>query len=473
MLRANNLRNKLTQPWQQAVRYAPLSRVRPLELANDLQRALRRGSAHTASAYVHDDEDDNDHHHLLQQQQTILNDKKVHNFSPGPGALPDAVVQRAAREFTSLPDAPGQPVFSISHRENNSPYQRLHMRVTNQVREVLSVPDNYHVLFMQGGAHAQFAALPLNLCAAGTDAPRRIASVDTGFWSRRAAKEMRKYSEVEWAAVADSTSTAPPTADAEPPALYDKLPDVASWRLSPDTSLVHVCANETIHGLEMLSDPDISRCAGAHTSPPLAADFTSTLLSRPVDVSKYGVIYCSGGKNLGPSGLTLVIVRDDLVTRELESPYCPKVLSYADAAESAPIHSMHYTPPTFAVYMAGLVLEHIQEQGGLEAAEQRSLNRSRHLYELIDESDGFYVNKVADESRSRMSVPFRIGGDRDPDDAARLEAAFIAEAEVAGFRHVAGHPLFGGMRASLYHGVPNESIAALATFMDRFHAKNR
>ena len=344
-----------------------------------------------------------------------------------------------------------------SHRETDGPYQRMQQRVAQQVRAALDVPRGYEILFMQGGAHAQFAAVPLNLLGTPQGPERQAsASVDTGFWARRAAKEHAKYARVTWAAKAEQ---------------FSSVPHEQQWQLTGNESYVHICANETIEGLEYLRDPDLSHLG--YRAPPIAADFTSTLLSRPVDISKYGVVYCSGGNNLGPAGLTLVIVREDLLTDHLEHPFCPAILSYRSLARSQPIPNIYATPPTFNVYMLGLVLEHLQAKGGVSQASVDAEWRAALVYNTIEASKGFYTNKVVAESRSRMSVPFRISGGRAPADALALEQTFLKQMEAAGFRHLAGHPLHGGVRASLYHGVPNDSVLALVAFMERFQKRHQ
>jgi len=265
---------------------------------------------------------------------------------------------------------------------------------------------------------------------------------------------------------------------------------VHEWAYSHDDAYVHLCANETISGLELLIDPSLpplpplpshlAAPSGRRLSvpgapppapPPLVADFTSTLLSRPVDVSKYGVVYCSGGKNLGPAGVTLVLVRDDLLGSP--HPLCPSAMSYSAMASTSPIPNLYLTPPTFSLYMVGLVLEHLREAGGVATAERRAALRSGWLYEVIDSSRGFYQNSIEPLSRSRMSVPFTLApGARSPEELAALEQTFLAEAEAAGFTHLRGHPLAGGLRASLYNGVSDESVAALVSFLLSFQARH-
>ena len=427
----------------------------------------------------------------------------VHNFSPGPAQLPRSVLSRARDEFLSWPETPGMSVMCVSHREHGGPYQQLQARAELQVRVALDVPDDYHVLFMQGGAHAQFAALPLNLCgggamASGAGAPGGsshsssqsslpIAAVDSGFWSRRAASEFSKYAAVHWAASAELSDAPSGDAIASGDALtsgrgggdasrdwrdlgrHTRLPCAASWNVPGKAAFVHVCANETINGLELHEDPSLA--AGA---PPVVADFTSTLLSRPVDISKYGVVYASGGKNIGPAGVTLVIVRDSLLRAEREHPLCPSMLSYRTFADTRPITSLHATPPTFAIYLLSLTLEELAARGGVQWAAERSTRLAALLYSAIDASCGFYTNSVHAASRSRVSVPFAVrgGSSRSPAQSKALEQSFLHEAEARGFRHIAGHPLVGGLRASVYNGVADEAVEALVGFMDDFRRRH-
>ena len=414
---------------------------------------------------------------------------QVHNFSAGPAQLPLSVLSRARDELLSWPDAPGQSPMCISHREAGGAYQKLATRLALQIRATLDVPDNYQVLFMQGGAHAQFAAAPLNLCgrpaaearASGHHAfeSRPVAAVDTGFWARRAAAEIGRYAPVRWVASADPDEAAATFGDAcvseaerdwrHGDCMHTRLPPVDSWVVDDDAAFVHLCANETINGLELIEDPSLP--SGA---PPLVADFTSTLLSRPMDVSKYGVVYCSGGKNLGPAGGTLVLVRDDLIGGGREHPLCPSVLSYSKFATTWPIPNLYATPPTYAIYMMSLVLDDLTARGGLEWAAQRTEQLSARLYEAIDGSDGFYSNRVEAGSRSRVSVPFSVVGScgRSPSESAALEKLFVEQAEASGFRHIAGHPLHGGIRASIYNGVPDSAVNALLGFMDDFRLQH-
>lgn len=313
----------------------------------------------------------------------------------------------------------------------------------DRLRSLLDVPTNYHILFMQGGAHGQFAAIAMNLLGEKTTADYVL----TGYWSQRAATEAAKYCNVRNAYNGAEDG-------------FSHIPPVDKWDISPDSAYVHICANETIHGLEFLEDPCLPT-----GSPPLVGDFTSTLLSRRIDVSKYGCIYASGGKNLGPAGVTVVIVREDLVGKE--SPICPAVLSYAKMAGSKPIPSIYNTPPTFLIYMVDLVLLDNMNSGGIGVMEERAKNRSAQVYDIVDESGGFYKAKCSDLAhRSRMNVPFRIGigseGNKD------LEELFCLEAEKRGLLQLFCHPLFPGCRVTLYNGIPDAAVEALCEFMEEF-----
>eukprot|EP00168_Porphyra_purpurea_P016165 TRINITY_DN515_c0_g1_i1.p1 TRINITY_DN515_c0_g1~~TRINITY_DN515_c0_g1_i1.p1 ORF type:complete len:337 (-),score=87.60 TRINITY_DN515_c0_g1_i1:61-1071(-) len=289
----------------------------------------------------------------------------------------------------------------------------------------------------------QFAAVPLNLLGN----KKQADYLNTGFWSQRAMKEAARFCDVRLAY--DGTGDK-----------FTKLPPASTWDISPDSAYVHVCANETIHGVELLEDPVLP--AG---SPPLVADFTSTLLSRPVDVSKYGLIYASGGKNLGPAGFTVVIVRDDLLNRA--SPLCPSVLSYKLSAESKPISSLYNTPPTYLIYMCGLVLQDLKDLGGLGAVQKRVHRRSDQIYSLIEASNSFYTLKNVDKPvRSMMNIPFRVKDGL----VDGLEEAFCRESETSGIYQLFCHPLFPGLRVTLYNGVPDEAIDALYRFMIKFMA---
>lgn len=317
------------------------------------------------------------------------------------------------------------------------------------LREVLSIPDDYEVLLMHGGGHAMFAAVPLNL-AGELGAPADF--IGDGFWSKRAAAEAAKYCTVR------HTAATSPHGDVA-------YPDVSAWAFTPGSRYVHMTANETINGLEFHHDPALP--AG---SPPLVADFTSTLLSRPVDFTKYGVVYASTGKNLGPSGLVVAVVRKDLLQGDggisSELPVCPGIMSFRAAARKAPIANLWNTPNVFGARALQLVLEDCKAKGGVEEMRRRARRRAGALYDVIDSSDGFYTNDVEPEWRSLMTIPLRIrGGDR------ALEDKFVRESTAAGFYNLVGHPLFGGLRVTVYNQLPDEAVTALLKFLGDFRSR--
>lgn len=330
----------------------------------------------------------------------------------------------------------------MSHRDEGGPVQNCISSATDRLRSLLDVPSDYHILFMQGGAHGQFAALPMNLLADKSQADY----ISTGFWSQRAIQEASKYCNVRLAF--DGAKDG-----------FSRIPLVSEWDISPESAYVHICANETIHGLEFLQDPDLP-----DGSPPLVGDFTSTLLSRKINIRKYGCIYASGGKNLGPAGVTVVIVQKNLVG--LESPICPTVLSYSAMAYSKPIPSLYNTPPTFLIYMVDLVLLDNMNSGGVEMLEKRAKERSAKIYRIIDESGSFYKAKCKELAyRSRMNVPFRIGGESGDFD---MEELFCSEAQKRGLLQLFCHPFFPGCRVTLYNGIPDSAVESLAEFMVEF-----
>lgn len=378
--------------------------------------------------------------------------RKVVNFSAGPATLPEDVLRGAQAEFLDW-NHTGMGFFEMSHRDADGPVQSIMTRTVALLRNALAIPRNYQVLFTQAGAHAQMAAVPMNLARPGEAA----TYVCTGPWSERAAQEGAKF-------VARHDAVTYGAEEREQGVLQlGALPSPDTWVVAPHSRFIHICANETITGLEYLADPLL---AGAAREVPVAADFTSTLLSRPVEIGRYGVIYASGGKNLGPSGFAVLIVREDLLART-PHPQLPLVLDWRASATSAPIPSISYTPPSFCIDMCRRVLEHLLANGGVEAMERRAIARAARVYHAIDDSNGFYVNGVEPASRSRMNIPFRIrSGDAGRD--AQLEARFVREADAAGLLQLAGHPLVGGMRATLYNGVPDHAVEALVAFMEAF-----
>ena len=355
------------------------------------------------------------------------------NFSAGPSALPAPVVQRIRDD---LPDwnGTGASVVELSHR--GGPFMAFASGFEARLRRLLEVPERHRVLFLQGGAQMQFAAVPLNLAGkAGATA----CYVDTGAWSVRAIAEARRYCEVHVAASSEADG-------------YRSIPPRADWDVAPDAAYLHYVDNETIAGVEF---PDVPDASGV----PLVADMSSNILSRRIDVGRFGVIYAGAQKNLGVSGLTVVIVREDLLERS--HPLTPTVIRYASQAAA---DSMANTPCTFAWYVASLVLEWIEDQGGVEAVAERNRRKAGRLYGSIDAS-GLYANRVAVGSRSRMNVSFELA---DP----ALDPVFLEEAEREGLAGLKGHRALGGMRASIYNAMPERGVERLVSFLEDFERRH-
>jgi phosphoserine aminotransferase len=357
---------------------------------------------------------------------------RVFNFAAGPAMLPQEVLEQARAELTDWGGS-GMSVMEVSHRS------KAFGAVADELRalfhELLGIPAGYQVLLAQGGATAQFAAVPLNLAAgdAGAD------YVNTGAWSKKAIGEARRYCRVS--VIADEAASG-----------YNRVPEPAALQVSSGAAYLHYTPNETIGGVEFPYVPDASGV-------PLVADMSSTLLSRPIEVQRFGVIYAGAQKNIGPAGLTVLIVREDLIGRA--RPEVPSVLDYrALAAE----HSMPNTPPTFAWYLAALVLRWLKARGGLGAAAERNAAKARLLYATIDAS-GFYRNPVEKASRSWMNVPFTLA-------RPELDKRFLTEAEAAGLTNLEGHRSVGGMRASLYNAMPLAGVQALTDFMKEFERRH-
>ena len=352
---------------------------------------------------------------------------RVYNFSAGPAAIPLPVLERAREEMTSWGGS-GMSVMELSHRGKE--FMSIAERAEADLRRLLDIPAGYRVLFLQGGASAQFGAVPFNLASSGDKADYVV----TGSWSKKALAEGRRFLTANVAAdSADNNHT--------------EIPDPAGWNLSPDAAYLHYAPNETIGGVEFHFIPEVAA--------PLVADMSSTLLSRPLDVSRFGLIYAGAQKNIGPAGLAIVIVREDLVGRAREGT--PVMMDYHQQVEAG---SMLNTPPTWAWYIAGLVFEWLLEQGGLAAMEERNRRKAETLYGAIDESD-FYANPVARHCRSWMNVPFTLA---DP----ALDARFLEQAKAAGLMTLKGHRSVGGMRASIYNAMPQEGVDALVSFMQEF-----
>ncbi len=354
---------------------------------------------------------------------------RVFNFSAGPAALPEAVLCQAAAEMLDWQGC-GMGVMEMSHR--GPEFIAIHAEAVALLRELLTVPANYKILFMQGGGLGENAIVPLNLL--GRNA--RADFVVTGSWSKKSYQEARRYGAINLAA------------DSAVDGKYRAIPPLSSWKLDRDAAYVHICTNETIDGVEFFFTPDTGGV-------PLVADASSHILSRPMDVSKYGLVFGGAQKNIGPAGLTIVIVREDLL--DFPHALCPSAFEYRTVAEH---DSMYNTPPTYAIYIAGLVFNWLKAQGGLAGIEAKNLAKATLLYDAIDAS-GIYSNLVDPACRSRMNVPFTLHDKS-------LDAAFLKGAEERGMVQLKGHRSVGGMRASIYNAMPIEGVQALVAWMREF-----
>ena len=357
---------------------------------------------------------------------------RIYNFSAGPAVLPEEVLQQAKEELLDWHGS-GMSVMEMSHRGKE--FIAIAEKAEADLRELMNIPANYKVLFLQGGASAQFAMVPLNLLRGKKSADY----INTGEWSKKAIKEAKKFCGVNVAATTEASnfSTVPPQKD---------------WKSDPDAAYLHYTPNETIGGVEFSFVPQTGNV-------PLVADMSSTILSRPVDVSKYALIYAGAQKNIGPAGLTIVIVREDLIGGAAAST--PSMFDYKIHAENA---SMYNTPPTYGWYIAGLVFDWLKKKGGLKAMAQINQRKAEKLYAFIDASGGFYKNPVEKHSRSWMNVPFTLK------DAA-LDEPFLKGTKAAGLVQLKGHRSVGGMRASIYNAMPEAGIDALIVYMKDFMKK--
>lgn len=353
---------------------------------------------------------------------------RAYNFCAGPAALPEEVLQQAQTELLDW-QGRGLSVMEMSHRSDE--FVQIAETAEQDLRELLQVPDNYKVLFVQGGASQQFAQIPLNFMPEGGSADY----IDTGIWSRKGADEAARFGTVNIAASAKKLD-------------YFAIPGQNQWQLSKDAAYVHYATNETIGGLQFDWIPETGDV-------PLIADMSSDILSRPLDISRYGMIYAGAQKNIGPSGLVVVIVREDLLGRSRSS--CPTMLDYKVAADNG---SMYNTPPCFAWYLSGLVFKWLKAQGGVAAIAKINEDKQRKLYDFIDAS-GLYDNPVSRNARSWMNVPFRLASDK-------LDKAFLAGAEERRLLNLKGHRSVGGMRASIYNAVPMAAVDALIDYMKEF-----
>lgn len=360
--------------------------------------------------------------------------KRVHNFNAGPSILPVSVLEKAQSEMLDYQGC-GMSVMEMSHRSKE--YESIIQTAEADLRELLGIPTNYKVMFLQGGATLQFAMLAMNLRPAGASADYVV----TGSWSKTAWKEAAKLGATRAAFNGESSN-------------YSRLPAQGDLTLDPQAAYVHFCHNETIHGVEFKKEFEVP--AGVE----VVCDMSSDFLSQPVDVSKYGMIYAGAQKNAGPAGVTVVIIREDLLARTPEK--LPVMLDYKILAESG---SLHNTPPCYAIYIVGLVMKWLKDLGGLPAIHKINLEKAGLIYDAIDSSGGYYRGHAAPDARSIMNVPFRMPSEE-------LEEQFVKEAKKADLIGLKGHRSVGGLRASIYNALPVESARVLVDFMKEFQRKN-
>jgi phosphoserine aminotransferase len=356
----------------------------------------------------------------------------IYNFSAGPATLPAAVLSRARDELTDWHGS-GMSVMEMSHRGKD--FMSIAQQAEADLRELLAIPADYHVLFLQGGATSQFSMVPMNLLRGRQQADY----INTGAWSKKAIAEARRYCRVNVAASSEDSN-------------FSTVPSTDSWQLDPAAAYVHYTPNETIGGVEFGAIPETGAV-------PLVADMSSTILSRPLDVSRFGLIYAGAQKNIGPAGLTVVIVRSELVGEVLDAT--PSMFNYQLHAENG---SMFNTPPTFGWYLAGLVFQWVREQGGLEAMAEVNQRKAGALYKAIDRSD-FYNSPVDPRYRSWMNVPFTLADNT-------LDAEFLSQAGDTGLLNLKGHRSVGGMRASIYNAMPEAGVSTLIDFMAEFERRH-
>lgn len=355
---------------------------------------------------------------------------RVFNFSPGPAALPEAVLRQAADEMLDWHGS-GMSVMEMSHRGKH--FMSIHAEAQALLRQLLDIPSNYRTLFMQGGAIAENAIVPMNMFRGKASADY----IDTGEWSKRSIAEARKYGRINVAASSAASG-------------YHHIPARTEWQLDPDAAYVHICSNETIGGVQFQQVPDVGDV-------PLVADVSSDILSKPLDVSKFGLLYGGAQKNIGPAGLTIVIVREDLLGGA--HPLTPDAFNYQLQAQA---DSMLNTPPSYAIYIAGLVFKWLQAQGGVQAMARINAQKAALLYDYLD-STHFYRCPVARDCRSLMNVPFHL---HDP----ALDADFLKGADERGLAQLKGHRITGGMRASIYNAMPLAGVQALVDYLKAFEA---
>ena len=359
--------------------------------------------------------------------------KRVYNFSAGPAVLPEEVLREAAEEMLDY-NGTGMSVMEMSHR--SKAFEEIIQNAEKDLRELMNIPDNYKVLFLQGGASQQFAMVPMNLMK------NKVADyIVTGQWAKKAAAEAKLYGKVNIiASSADKT--------------FSYIPDLKDIKISEDADYVYICHNNTIYGPKYNELPEVGDKI-------LVADMSSDILSEPVDVTKYGLIFAGAQKNIGPAGVVIVIIREDLITDEV-LPGTPTMLKYKTHADNG---SLYNTPPAYGIYICGKVFKWIKQKGGLEVMKKLNEEKAAILYDYLD-SSSLFKGTVVKEDRSLMNVPFVTGSEE-------LDAKFVKEAKAAGFENIKGHRTVGGMRASIYNAMPIEGVKALVEFMKKFEAENK
>ena len=358
---------------------------------------------------------------------------RVYNFSAGPAVLPEEVLEEAANEMLDY-QGTGMSVMEMSHR--SPAFQQIIDDAEADLRELMNIPDNYKVLFLQGGASTQFSAIPMNLKKNG-----KAAYIVTGQWAKKAAAEAEKYIDVVRVASSEDKT-------------FSYIPDCSDLDIPEDADYVYICENNTIYGTKYKTLPNTK----GHI---LVSDVSSCFLSEPVDVEKYGIIYGGVQKNIGPAGMAIVIIREDLIPEEVDKSV-PTMLAYKTQADAG---SLYNTPPCYTIYMCGKVFKWLKKMGGLEAMKERNEKKAKILYDFLDQSEMF-KGTVVPEDRSLMNVPF-VTGDEE------LDAKFVKEAKAAGFENLKGHRTVGGMRASIYNAMPIEGVEALVEFMKKFEEENK
>ena len=359
--------------------------------------------------------------------------ERVYNFSAGPACLPEEVLQTAQNEFMAYGQS-GMNVMEMSHRSKD--YTDIIEAAEADLRDLMAIPDNYKVLFLQGGASTQFAMVPMNLMKKG-----KAHYVNTGMWSKKAIAQAKKYGEVNVVASSEDKT-------------FSYIPELTKDMFTPDADYVHITTNNTIYGTHYAKTPDVNGL-------PLVSDMSSCILSEEVNIADYGIIYAGAQKNIGPAGVTIVIIREDLIREDLPQ-FVPTMLTYKTHADAA---SLFNTPPTYAIYISGLVFKWVKKMGGVAAMNEMARAKSGKLYDYLDNSDMFSAT-VTGKDRSLMNIPF-VTGDADKD------AAFIAGAKKAGLVNVKGHRSVGGMRASIYNAMPMAGVDALIDYMKKFETENK